>query len=62
MSALPPKADVNDGRCHVRFVPNGQTFRGAPLMSELGQKPKNSAGAFVVRFAPERGAAMNNFR
>ena len=21
MSALPPKADINDGRCHVRFVP-----------------------------------------
>jgi len=36
MSALPPKADIAERRCHVRFVPKAAiTSYGVPIRAEV---------------------------
>jgi hypothetical protein len=44
MSALPPKADIAEGECHVRFVPKSRP-------SAMQQKERYSITAWRERVA-----------
>ena len=66
MSALPPKADIPQRNCYVRFVPQAdyprkRTFGDASGMSALCQMRTLSAAAGVAQATSFKAAARGGF-
>jgi hypothetical protein len=51
MSAIPPKADIAERRCHVRFVPKADICTAAffPYLITSSAQPSSDSGTVIPR-------------